>query len=130
NNSRNPNSIIGNNVSSLVRDKSGNIWVGTLQGLSYFDVERNRFTSFLNNPKNKRSITSNIVTSLFIDKKQQLWIGTRGGGLNLYDQKSKRFIAFTEKEGLANNVIRSINQDLQGNIWVGSNKGISMLKLK
>lgn len=124
---RNPNSIIGNYVSAIVKNKDGNLWIATLQGLCYFDVQRNEFKRYVHNPANKYSLTGNNVISLFIDKQDRLWIGTRGAGLNLYEAKSERFYAFAEQDGLANNVIRAINEDKGGNLWLSSNKGLTML---
>lgn len=121
------NSIIGNNVSALARDKSGNIWIGTLQGLCYFDKKAERFFRYGVGSK-KSTLSNTIITSLFIDSRNRLWVGTRGGGLNLLDPASQKFYSFTEKDGLSNNVVRGINEDLMGNIWVSSNKGISMLQ--
>lgn len=123
----NPNSIIGNYVSSIVKDKFGNLWVGTLQGLCYFDIKGKRFKRYIHNSANKYSLTGNNVISLFIDNKDRLWVGTRGAGLNLYEAKSDRFYAFTEQNGLANDVIRAINQDKSGDLWISSNKGLTRL---
>ncbi|WP_316811342.1 two-component regulator propeller domain-containing protein [Pedobacter heparinus] len=125
----NLNSIIGNYVSALVKDKYGNLWVATLQGLCYLDVQRDKFKRYVHNPASKYSLTGNNVISLFIDNQDRLWIGTRGAGLNLYEPKSDRFYAFTEQNGLANNVIRAINQDKGGNLWVSSNKGLTRLNI-
>mgnify|MGYP003575338233 FL=1 len=121
-------SISGNNITSLVKDRLGNLWVGTLQGLCYLDRRQNKFVRFVHEQGNRHSITNNSITDLFIDSSQRLWIGTRGG-LNLLNTETMQFIAFSEKEGLANNVIRAINEDRTGIVWVSSNKGISRVQL-
>ncbi|WP_256011241.1 hybrid sensor histidine kinase/response regulator transcription factor [Desertivirga xinjiangensis] len=124
----NQNSISGNNITSLVKDRLGNLWVGTLQGLCYLDRKQNKFLRYVHEQRNPHSITNNSITSLFIDSSQRLWIGTRAG-LNFLNAETKQFIPFSEKEGLANNVIRAINEDRMGNIWVSSNRGISRIQL-
>jgi ligand-binding sensor domain-containing protein/signal transduction histidine kinase/DNA-binding response OmpR family regulator len=126
NNPKDKNSLIGNNIAALAKDKKGNLWVGTLQGLSFFDLKMQKITSFVHQADDRFSLTSNNITCLFIDSKARFWIGTRGGGLNLYDAVHRRFYGFTEKDGLANNVIRAINEDKQGRIWLSSNKGITV----
>jgi ligand-binding sensor domain-containing protein len=56
------------------------------------------------------------------DKVGNLWFGTTGDGVYRYDGKS--FTNFTMKDGLDNNQILSILEDLKGNIWFGSRNGI------
>lgn len=122
---KNKNGLIGNNVSALVKDGSGNLWIGTLQGLAYLDTKSMKFKRFVHT-KSPFSLNNNNVTCLFIDSKGRFWIGTRGGGLHRFDQSKSRFYSYTEREGLHNNVIRAINEDLKGRIWLSTNKGISV----
>ena len=50
----------------------------------------------------------NNVMSITEDKTGNLWFGTDGGGVSRYDGKS--FSTFTTAQGLANNVVRSIDR--------------------
>jgi ligand-binding sensor domain-containing protein/two-component sensor histidine kinase len=50
-------------------------------------------------------------------------MGTRGGGLSRFD--GVNFKNFTTKDGLQNNYILALAEDKYGNIWVGSNAGLS-----
>lgn len=125
-NANNKNSLIGNNVTALVKDKLGNLWIGTLQGLCYFNFKTQQFNRFVRITNGNFSLTANNITCLFIDSQNRFWIGTRGGGLNRYDRAKNRFYHYTEKEGLSNNVIRAINEDGKGRIWLSSNKGITV----
>lgn len=124
-----PRSISSNNITSLLHDH-GNYWIGTQRGLNYFNSANKKFTRLKYNEHNAYSISSNAVISLFIDAHQRLWVGTEGGGINYYDQATHRFYAITENEGLGNGVIHAINQDLQGNLWVSTNKGLSKIMFK
>ena len=61
------------------------------------------------------------------DSKGRLWLGTQNG---LFLIHNSQFIIHncaevTRMEGLANNCIRSLVEDKEGNIWVGSSSGIS-----
>ena len=38
--------IADNSVNSILEDESGNIWLGTGSGITYFDVEKQKFTNF------------------------------------------------------------------------------------
>jgi ligand-binding sensor domain-containing protein len=123
----NPRSLVGNNISAMAKDNQGRLWIGTLQGLCCLDRERKYFTQFISQPGRSYTLTANNITSLLLDSKGRLWVGTRGGGLNLLDEHAQRFYALTEEDGLANNVIRAMNEDAQGRIWLSSNKGLTMI---
>ncbi len=55
------------------------------------------------------------------DSHGNLWFGTGGGGVSMYDGKT--FTHFTEKEGLSNNIVRTILEDSHGNLWFGTRGG-------
>lgn len=119
------NSLPGNHINALTRDRmTGSIWIGTERGLSNFDPASGRFTNYPEG-SGPLHLSSSSVTSLFMDKKGRLWVGTRGAGLNILDARRTRFTLFTHKDGLANDVIRAVNEDPVGQFWVSSNKGLS-----
>lgn len=60
----------------------------------------------------------------FLDRYGNHWIGSWGGGLSLYDSKSKQFVQYTEVDGLPNNVIYGILDDAHGNLWLSTNYGL------
>jgi ligand-binding sensor domain-containing protein/signal transduction histidine kinase/DNA-binding response OmpR family regulator len=120
------NSLTGNNITCLKKDKAGNLWIATLQGLSKLNTKTGQFTRYVHRANDRYSLTSNLLNCLYFDSKGRFWIGTRGGGINIYDAEKDRFYSFTEKDGLSNNVIRAINEDKKGRIWVSSNKGVSV----
>ena len=57
------------------------------------------------------------------DSNGNLWFGTGSGGVSRYDGRS--FKNFTTEHGLANNLVWSIIEDKHGNIWFGTNDGVS-----
>ena len=103
----------------LIKDKNGNVWIGTEDGLNLLskeNIEKGNY-SF------KRYLAGNNIASLFEDKKGNIWIGTFSNGLIYRNNKS--FFYFTEKEGLAGHTIFTILEDKRGEIWLGTNQGIS-----
>lgn len=67
----------------------------------------------------------NYVVSMLLDDANRLWIGTWGGGLSLFDTQNHTFRNFTTHDGLPGNFILALRQDSSGNLWIGSNKGLS-----
>lgn len=119
-------SISGNSLFNICEDSFGNIWVGSIStGLNLFNREYNSFRRFVNDPKDKNSLSSNSIWCIVEDKNKDIWIGTWGYGLNKFDQNSQSFTRYTVEDGLTGNVIYSIIPDDEGNLWIGSNNGLS-----
>ncbi len=122
-------------VGCLQKDSKGRLWVGTKNGLYRIDtgqlqkiekMEGVTYQSFFNIPGDSLSIPGNYVISLIQDSKGRIWVGTYGNGFCRYVEDEKpHFIRYTEKDGLCNNVTYSMEEDLHGNIWISTDKGLS-----
>lgn len=60
---------------------------------------------------------------IFQDSKRNYWFGSHNEGVSFYNGKT--FEYFTTNEGLADNQIRSIQEDKNGTIWFGTANGVS-----
>jgi ligand-binding sensor domain-containing protein len=60
------------------------------------------------------------------DQSGNLWFGIGDQGIFLYNPSNEKesFINFTVKDGLPDNTVRSIIEDHEGNIWLGTNAGL------
>lgn len=116
-------------LQAIHRDKEGILWLGTLEGLYRFDPERETWKLYKNIAGDGNSLNNNLIFSICPDGVQPekyLWIGTKGGGLNRFDQAAGTFTHYTEKQGLSNDVVYGILSDAANNLWLSTNKGISM----
>lgn len=107
-----------NAVISMSEDSEGNIWFGAYGSLTKFDG-----VSFETYGPNEGFGINKYVLSILQDKRGQMWFGTEDG-LCVY--KGNIFTHFSFNEGLGNesknlsaNIVKSINQDIEGNIWFG-----------
>ncbi len=133
--SNNPNkkfSVSNNIIRDIFQDSKGNIWFATGNGLSrltpdQIHVKNPKFNIYKNNPKDKTSISHNYILTVFETKSGDIYIGTFGGGLNklIVTDNKISFKAYSEKDGLPNNVIKGILEDDQKNLWLSTNKGLS-----
>ncbi len=79
----------GAQVNTLLIDKFGYVWTGTINGLARFDGYQ--FKRFYSNPNDTTSIQGLIIWSLFEDHKGQVWIGSSPSFLNVFDPVLKKF---------------------------------------
>ena len=119
------NSLSSNTVWSVFFDSHGRLWAGTSNGLSLYIPSTGQFRVFRHKPENLASLSNNDVFTVAEDPKGIIWIGTIGGGLNRFDPATETFRIYTEKDGLANNVIYNILIDEAGWLWMSTNYGIS-----
>ena len=87
-------------------------------------IHHNHQTANLQNTKSA-NYRPNYIVSMLLDQTNRLWIGTWGGGLSLFDPKKKVFRNFTVEDGLPGNYILALNKGPNGNLWIGSNMGLS-----
>lgn len=122
---KNPESISNSYVKKIYEDTNGKIWVSTLTGLDRLDKKSGIFEHFRNSVNDSTSLSNNDVTSFYDDGKGYLWMTTYGGGLNMFDKQSEKFICINENHGFASNFMHNVLSDNHGNLWISSNKGIS-----
>ena len=65
------------NITNLVKDKDGFLWIGTTNGLNRFDGIS--FKNFYSKPDNAASLPANYISGVTIDKRGFLWIATSDG---------------------------------------------------
>ncbi|MEO2080029.1 MAG: two-component regulator propeller domain-containing protein [Leeuwenhoekiella sp.] len=63
------------------------------------------------------------IRAIFQDSKGSYWLGSHNEGLAVYNGTS--FSYFTTANGLAENQIRSFQEDEEGTIWMGTADGVS-----
>ncbi len=102
-------------VRSLLRDRSGSLWVGTDLGLNRY--RDGKFTVLTR----AHGLSSNVIVSLVEDRHGNIWIGTDGGGVNRWRDGS--LTSFTSKQGLSNDSILAMLEDHEGSLWIGTNLG-------
>ena len=113
------NGIYSDRVYSVFEDSKGNIWLGQNYAVSKFDG--NNWTYF----SSSEGFPGGYVYDITEDEFGVLWFAT-GYGLVKYD--SVNWAHYTlENSGLADNYLRAIEIDDQGNKWVGGGYGLSVV---
>jgi ligand-binding sensor domain-containing protein len=112
-------------ASAFAEDRDGNLWFGFVHGgISRF--RNNRFSLL----EVKDGIPAGPITDLYLDRKGRLWISSNVSGLTRVDDPTAEHPAFKHysiADGLTSNNVRCITEDLLGNIYVGTVRGIDRL---
>ena len=123
--------IADNFVTALLKDTGEYLWIGTQNGLNYYDIKANKILRVYQKIRdNKYQLSNSNVTALFKDSQNRLWVGTEEGGLNYFDKNNGRFYSINKTEGLNDNVIHAIVEDDKKNIWVSTDLGLSKIIFK
>lgn len=88
-----------NSITLLYKDMKDNLWAGSVRG-GIFSIKETYIKTYkeaiLNNTN---GLSGQSVISLYEEKDGKVWIGTDGGGINLYDPSTDKFIHFPSTYG-------------------------------
>lgn len=125
-------SINNNIIYSITQgEKDDELWLGTRGGGLYrFNIISETFENIEHINSGLR-LTSNDILSLSADS-GLLWIGTSYGlnGISFDNITSSQISVYTEKQGIANNMIHGILSENNANLWISTNVGLSHIDLK
>lgn len=105
-------------VRSIVQDSSGNIWLGTDEGLVRYDGK------YFYHYRKEQGLSNNLILCLFIDSQGNLWFGSFRGGVTKFD--GIYLTNFNTEDGLLSDVVNAIGEDTHGNIWFGTGGGVTV----
>ncbi|WP_246033245.1 EAL domain-containing protein [Shewanella canadensis] len=88
-----PEGLSQSTVTSIVEDKDGYVWIGTVNGLNRFDGSR--FKHYFASDDKKSGLPSSFIRSLAIDKAGNLLVGT-DKGLVALDKSQDKFKPLTK----------------------------------
>ncbi|MCJ8273819.1 MAG: hypothetical protein MJK04_31025, partial [Psychrosphaera sp.] len=112
-----------NQVSDILQDSSGFLWIATYEGLNRFDGFE--FKVFRASEDGASGLGSNYTTSLVEDNEGNLWVGGAQGvtrlALNTYQFKHFDFNQLTNQPGI---FVNQLHLDGQNRLWVASNDGV------
>lgn len=123
------NSLPNDYLIKMALSKDGShVYIATSVGLACLDRKRNSWVSTFKgiNCLNKNSFSHCV----FVDSKDHVWYGTEDGAFCFDFRKGIKPKLYTTANGLTDNCVASITEDYQGNIWLGTIKGLNKLALK
>jgi len=114
---------LGRLISSIIRDRAGQIWLGTGNGLLRFNPDRKAISRYQHDPGVISSLASNLIRCLYQDRSGMIWVGT-SKGISRFDPSPQTLIVVTPdqdelpEENLRN--VSAIDEDPSGGLWIGT----------
>ncbi len=116
-------------VYSILEEGPNILWIGTRGGgLHRLNTLNNSFEIIGVSESIAEEIFDDDVLSLCMSTDHKLWIGT-SEGLNVLNLSYKPYSYqhYNERNGLPNNTVHGIMEDVSGDIWISTNRGLSKL---
>ena len=113
----NKNGLPSSEANTVAQTSEGFLWIGCYSGLIRYD----------GNTFERMSAATGVgsVMCLYADSRDRLWIGTNENGLAMMERGEFRI--WGEDDGLGSAKIRTITEDENGTIYVGTTAGITMI---
>ena len=110
-------------VFAFLKDDRGYLWVSTFgMGVYVYDTQK-RLLKHLR--KESKELMGNINCSLLKDRLGNVWVASEGGVTRFEGGRWDHATHITSKDGLQDEMVHILAEDTFGQIWIGTDFGIS-----
>ena len=125
----NPESLITNDITRIIAANDSNLFISTYwSGIEYLDKKTGKFTHY--NSQTVPGFPCNGIWAIEKGEDGILYVGHAENGFSILSTKEKTIKNFThdpnDANSLPSNEVGSICRDRNGNIWVGTGKGLAL----
>ena len=114
-------------VNVITPDGTGNLWIGTDEGIYYFDTEKSKYRSFKGMEELNLLLKKKSVKGIILDKNQNIWIASRGVGLVFFDPSLgtvRQYSTYSVSgENLSLEEVNHVFEDGEGTFWISTHGG-------
>lgn len=112
--------LSGSTISDILVDRDGGLWISTSHsGVNYLPHYESSLAIMKPERGNPNSLMSSHVNAVYEDSFGERWFGT-DKGISRYNPHTGHWRHYLQNHDYSANVILSIGEDGDGNIWVGS----------
>ncbi|GGB15670.1 hybrid sensor histidine kinase/response regulator [Puia dinghuensis] len=118
------NSLCNNYINNIAEDRAGDLWISTASGLSHYEVNANRFTSYTV----KDGLPDDVIFGVIEDSVGSLWVSTNKG-LCHWDLAHHRMKNFDVADGLQANEFKenAYCKSRSGLLYFGGVNGFNVI---
>ncbi len=116
---------VNKRVTSLAKGPGGTVYFSSIDGLYKFDYPTNSYQSVAPN----NTVLANRITGICTTTDGLIWAATADNGVGVVNADTLLYHV-TEQVGISSNAVRSIVAGAPGQVWLGTGKGISVIKYK
>lgn len=114
-----------NEVRCMVIDKHGVLWCGTSGGLISIPVDE-----FVKDASRYKTYVRDYeIRDVIVDRQGRLWLSASGDGLVQVEpgdgETEPKFHVFNTSNGLVNNLVQSVVDTPDGNLWISTQQGVT-----
>jgi len=114
-------SLSDDGVTSILVDRSGAVWAGTLHGLNRLDPRTGKFTTYLE----RDGLPDSLINGIVEDSSGDLWI-TTNYGLSHFHPQSRTFYNYYRSDGVFDDLTGAW-KGRSGQMFFGSYSGLTVL---
>jgi len=118
------NHLVDNSIRSLLLVNDSLLYIGTLEGLSIYNLNNLTFKNYAKDPNSDLPLNSYRINCLFQDSKGNIWLGTYNG-ISIFEPDNGKLFSFNQDDGLCNNIVMGIMEDDDNNLWITTRNGLS-----
>jgi ligand-binding sensor domain-containing protein/DNA-binding CsgD family transcriptional regulator len=111
-------------ISSILQDREGYLWFGTIAGMARYDGYGFLFYSPQAGPGAAASPASTVVFPAIEDSVGDIWVGTDGQGLFRFDKNEEVFVQYRhtpiDPASISGDTVMAVQEDRNGILWVGT----------
>ena len=114
-----------NEVRCMAIDKHGVLWCGTSGGLIRIPVDE-----FVKDASRYKTYVRDYeIRDVIVDRQGRLWLSASGDGLVQVEpgdgETEPKFHVFNTSNGLVNNLVQSVVDTPDGNLWISTQQGVT-----
>ncbi len=124
-----PQQTTSDYISSVHFGKDGLLYIGTAFGISIYDKHNNRFINLNGNQAGTQEFSNQNVNHIYEDSRGLIWVSTQRG-LNVLNPKNDQLAILVKENGLVDNIVCSVVEDSNKNMWVTTSNGVSNIMVQ